>query len=269
MSYNISKPSPLLLNLVKHYWTIDNCLLPDSECIQRIVPNGLMELIFYFGNVPESLDKDISIHENTIVAGQLSKYYDIRIKGTLSIFSVIFQPFGLAELLDIPLSELFNQNIPLKYLIKDITNELETKLFEANSFSERIKITEQFLTKRIYKSDKKYHLHRIKNCINTINNTKGIVSIDYLASEACFSRKQFERVFSDYIGTSPKQFMKTIRFQNAINEKFKNKNANLTTLTYLCGYYDQSHMINDFVKLSGMTPKKYFDGCEPYSDYFQ
>ena len=42
----------------------------------------------------------------------------------------------------------------------------------------------------------------------------------------------------------------------------------LTTLAYDCGYYDQSHMINEFKMMSGMTPKQYFAMCEPTSDYF-
>lgn len=165
--------------------------------------------------------------------------------------------------------QLFNQNVPLKFILKDGVNELETKLSEAQSFAKRIMIIEQFLFERLQKCKQKYHFNRIKDSIRLINQNKGLVSIDILASEACFSRKQYERTFSDFIGTSPKKFLKTIRFQNAINEKSKDKNIKLTTLTYQCGYYDQSHMTNDFYKLSGMTPKQYFNDCEIYSDYFQ
>ena len=269
MEYYISKPSLILSKFVKHYWTIENCIPNGKEHIQRIVPNGLSELIFYLGDKPVSTDRNISINDNTLITGQLSGYYDIKVTGKLSLFSIIFHPYGLSMFFDIPLSELLNQNVPLKYILKDVVNELETKLFEAKSFAERIIIAECFLLERLQKSKKKYHFNRIKDNVKLINQTKGLVSIDLLASEACFSRKQYERIFSDFIGISPKQFLKIVRFQNAINEKSKNKNANLTTLTYQCGYYDQSHMTNDFYKLSGMTPKQYFNDCEPYSDYFQ
>jgi AraC-like DNA-binding protein len=95
------------------------------------------------------------------------------------------------------------------------------------------------------------------------------VTIDSLAQMACLSRKQFERVFQDSVGTSPKRFLRTIRFQHAVDEKSRNQELNFTELTYKCGYYDQSHMTTDFRKLTGMTPKEYFSNCDPYSDYFQ
>lgn len=269
MDYSISKPSLILSKFVKHYWAIENCIPNGKEHIQRIVPNGLSDLIFYLGDKPESSEGRSPIIENTLITGQLSEYYDIKVTGSLSLFSIIFQPHGLSMFFNISLSELLNQNVPLKYILKNVVNELETKLFEAQSFSERIMIAEYFLLEQLRKCKKKYHFNRIEDSINLISQTKGVVSIDFLASEACFSRKQYERTFSDFIGTSPKQFLKIVRFQNAINEKSKDKNTNLTKLTYLCGYYDQSHMTNDFYKLSGMTPKQYFKECEPYSDYFQ
>lgn len=269
MDYNISMPSLLLSKYVKHYWAIENCIPEGKEHIQRIVPNGLSDLIFYLSDKPESIEEKKSFSDNTLITGQLSEYYDIKLSGRVSLFSVIFQPHGVSMFFDIPLSELLNQNVPLKYILKDGVNALETKLFEAQSFADRIVIMELFLIERLQKCKQKYNFNRIKDSISLINQNKGLVSIDNLASEACLSRKQYERAFSNIIGTSPKKFLKTIRFQNVINEKSKDKNINLTSLTYQCGYYDQSHMINDFYKLSGLTPKQYFNDCETYSDYFQ
>ena len=269
MKHCISKPSLLLSKFVKHYWTIENCIPKGEEHIQRIIPHGLLELIFYLDDKPISADGNKTFNENTLITGQLSKYYDIKISGRLSLFSIIFQPYGLSVFLDIPLNELYNRNVPLRFIIKDNIDELEAKLFEAKSFQERLMIAERFLLELLQKNKQKYNFERIKESIGLINQSKGLANIDLLASKACFSRRQYERIFSDFIGTSPKQFFKIIRFQNAINEKSKNINANLTTLTYQCGYYDQSHMTNDFYKLSGMSPKQFFNESEPHSDYFQ
>jgi AraC-like DNA-binding protein len=169
---------------------------------------------------------------------------------------------------DIPINELYNRNVPLKYLFRHDANKLEMKLFEAKSFSEKIQIAENYLLGLLNKGNGKYDYNRIEHCVDLINKRHGIANIDFLASEACLSRKQFERTFSSYVGTSPKQFLKTIRFQLSLHYKYLNKLATCTDLTYNCGYYDQSHMINDFQKLTGFTPKQYFDECEPYSDYF-
>ncbi len=248
---------------------MENCIPEGEEHVQRIVPSGLLELIFYLRDKPVPTDRNKSIDENTLITGQLNEFYDIRITGNISLFSIIFLPHGLSVFLDIPLQELYNQNVPLQFIFKNSVSELESKLFEAKSFKERISIIENHFFKLLKKRKLKYNFERINNSICRINQSKGLVNIDDLAREACFSRKQFERIFSQLIGTSPKQFLKIVRFQNAIDKKARDKGINLTNLTYQCGYYDQAHMINDFQKLSGMTPKQYFKDCEPYSDYFQ
>lgn len=269
MNYKISKPSGTLSGYVKHFWAMENCMPRGNVHVQRIVPNGLFELIFYLGDKPEPVDTNKSISEKTVITGQLKEYYDLTIRGDLSLFSIIFQPHGLSIFFDLPLSELYNQNVPLRFLIKNAVDELESKLLEADTFSSRIEIVENFLIHRLVKSRKKYHLSRIKSSIDTINREKGLVSIDHLAYEACLSRKQYERIFSELIGTTPKQFLKIVRFQSTIHEKSISTALSLTELSYQCGYYDQSHMVNEFSKLSGMTPSQYFKDCEPYSDYFQ
>jgi AraC-like DNA-binding protein len=269
MGFQIYRPSPILLQFVKHYWTIEICIPTGKEHIQRIVPSGLPELIFYLDNKPVSKDTNRPIYDKTVITGQLKGYYDMVVKGKLTLFSILFQPHGLSMFFDIPIGVLQNQNVALKDIIKDKVSRLETSLSKARTIEKRIDIVESFLINQLQKSKKKYEFDRIRHTIELINQSKGIINIDTLASTACLSRKQYERTFFDFVGTSPKQFLKIIRFQNAIHEKSKNNNTNLTTLTYLCGYYDQSHMTNDFTKLSGMTPKQYFSDCKPYSDYFQ
>jgi AraC-like DNA-binding protein len=269
MLYHIAKPSMYLSKFIKHYWTLENCIPQGKEHIQRIVPSGLLELVFYFDEKPATVGNQHSINEHTLITGQLKNYYDLKITGKISLFSIIFQPHGLSAFLDVPLHELYNQNLPFNLVFKHDAKEIETRLFEATTFAERIRIVEHYFSKILFNNALKYNFERINNVIYKINQAKGLVKIDDLASEACYSRKQFERNFATMVGTSPKQFLKIIRFQHAIARKSLNSNHSLTELTYECGYYDQAHMINDFQELSGMTPKQYFDDCEPYSDYFQ
>lgn len=246
---------------------MESCMPPGKEHIQRIVPNGLTELMFYFGDLPESLDRNRYIGEPALLSGQQLGYYDIRVSGHLSLFSINFHPQGLMVYFDIPLRELFNLTVPLRYILKDEVSELESLLIEA-SYSERISIVEAFLKRRFNRSKKKYQFERIVHSIGHINQSKGVMSINQLASAACLSRKQYERTFLDSVGTTPKQFLKTVRFQNAVDGKSKDSKMSLTELSYRCGYYDQSHMNGEFKSLAGMSPKQYFTECEPYSDYF-
>ena len=269
MGYRTSKPSLFLSQYIKQYWAIEDCVANGSKHIQRVVPNGLIELMFYFGDKPKSLDTNKYISENSILSGQQKNYYDIIVSGKLSLFSISFQPYGAKLFFNIPSNVFFNQNVPLKYIIKDKVVELEYRLYESETFEEKIIVVEKYLINQLRNRTKEYEINRILNSVSLINQSNGIIDIKALSSSACLSRKQYERIFAEYIGSTPKQFLRTVRFQNSLQEKQKNKGIQLTELAYICGYYDQSHMINDYKLLTGVTPSQYFSECDPYSDYFQ
>lgn len=269
MLFQTAYPSPALAPFIKKYWAMENCLPAGEKHIQRIVPSGLPELIFYFGKRPEITSSEKSIPENACVSGQQTRFYDLQVSGKLSLFSILFQPHGAAQIFDVPINQLFGQNVPLIFFANNEATDLETKLQETNTFQEKVAIAEKFLLARLKNYYKHHEFKRINFCLSEINRTKGVVSTEKLSEVTCLSRKQFERNFSAFVGTSPRQFLKTVRFQNALHTKFKQKSLSLTRLAFDCGYYDQSHMINDFKSLSGYTPGEYFACCEPYSDYFE
>ena len=68
------------------------------------------------------------------------------------------------------------------------------------------------------------------------------------------SLKENSRIF----GFPPKLYSRITRFQAALGEYGSGKS--LTDIAYDCGYYDQSHFINDFREFSGYNPKVYFSG---------
>lgn len=268
MNYHFTKPSLLLSPYVKQYWGLESCVRAGGEHIQRIVPNGLMELMFYMGDKPHSLNPKKTIPDHTVLAGQQKENYDLRVTGKMNIFSVSFYPHGAMMFFDIPMSELTDHNIPLRFLLKDTVDKLETKLFKTCGFDEKKAIVENFLLQELKRNFKKYEVARMCKIIHAINQYPGKINIESLASIACLSRKQFERTFAECIGISPKHFLRIVRFQQAIFIKQKKRNFPLIDLAYHCGYYDQAHMVNEFKSLSGLTPSQFFTGCEAYSDYF-
>jgi AraC-like DNA-binding protein len=268
VSYQISKPSLLLAPFVKQYWAIENCLPAGSTHVQRIVPSGLMDLMFYTGGKPKIADESRDLSGCSVVSGQQTGFFDIVITGKMALFSITFKPFGAKMFFNLPSNEFLNQYVPLQYFIKEPVNQVENDLYEATTFTEKVRVAERFLFNLLKRNQSEYDLRRVMHSIEVINQNNGIVNIGALASEACLSRKQFERTFSAFIGASPKQFLKTLRFQNSLHQKQRNKNIHLTSLAHTCGYFDQSHMIGDYKTMSGKTPSQYFAECEPFSDYF-
>ena len=277
MSLYFASPSNELAPYIKRYWAIENVLDKDEICVQRIIPTGLTELLLYFTPRPKVLTNNKFLSDNVALYGHQNDFYDMEMNDDLSVFSIVFQPQGLKQFFKFPLHEIFNQNVPLQYLIGQSGRDLEEKMGEATTFHQRVNIAETYLFHLLKANFDDFEFRRINHIIDLIKKTHGnintctlyeVQSINQMASAACLCRKQFERIFAEHIGISPKQYLKIIRFQFAIFQKQKNVNMSMLDLSYECGYYDQSHFINDFKSFCGLTPKQYFSENEACSDFF-
>ncbi|MDR1813558.1 MAG: helix-turn-helix domain-containing protein [Tannerella sp.] len=268
MAVHFAIPSPSLSPYIKRYWAIDNTLERGQTCVQRILPTGFCELMLYFSPRPQIVDPDRSIADNAALYGHLGEYYDIEYQGDLDVFSIVFQPQGLMQFFSFPLNEIFNINVPLQHFTGQVGRDLEERMGSVDSFEARVRIVENYFIASLQKQYEEYEFRRLHHVIETLVRRRGEVSIDDMASEACLSRRQFERIFAERIGSSPKQYLKTIRFQRALYEKQQNNGLTMTELALDCGYYDQAHFIADFKSICGQTPLKFFQENEACSDFF-
>jgi AraC-like DNA-binding protein len=269
MPIHFASPSHTLAPYIKRYWAIENTLGKGETCVQRIIPTGLTELMLYFTPRPQIITDNKQLSDNVALYGHQHDFYDMKLTGNLSVFSIVFQPQGLMRFFKFPLHEICNQNVPLKYLCGQAGQDLEEKMGEVVTFHQRVSIAETYLCDLLKNNYMDFEFRRINHVVELIKKTYGNIRVPQMASEACLSRKQFERVFAEHIGISPKQYLKIIRFQFAIFLKQRNTDLNMTELSYDSGYFDQSHFISDFKSLCGLTPKQYFAEEGACSDFFE
>jgi len=262
-SYNIIFPSVELLPYIRYYWTLDiNAAIPVSE---RVIPTGCIHLVFHKGD--RMLDKNKNeLQPRSFICGHNSDYTDIVNNGTVSMIVVVFQPSGSMAFFDLPANEFRHNNISLGDIDINELKILEQKIQETIDTKRCIDFIEEYLRRQLHVS-KDYNHKRMSTVINEINNQPQ-VNINILSDIACLSNKQFTRIFTQYIGTTPKEFLRTIRFQRALYLLQVKSQTSLTRLSLECGYYDQSHLIKDFKTFSGYTPTEFISVCQPYSDYF-
>jgi AraC-like DNA-binding protein len=102
-----------------------------------------------------------------------------------------------------------------------------------------------------------YDLKLIQSAAKLLHHTKGEYRVAELADYCQVSVRQLERGFRKVIGTSPKVFARTLRFERAQRRLMFHPDAELTDLAYECGYFDQAHFIKDFKAFAGKTPSEY------------
>ena len=76
-------------------------------------------------------------------------------------------------------------------------------------------------------------------------------------------QRRFSQVFGAQVGLPPKLFSRILRFERARALTDQIKRLNWAQLASTCGYFDQSHMINDFQEFSGFSPTEYLRRHQP------
>lgn len=168
------------------------------------------------------------------------------------MIKVGFQPGGLYRLLGIPMKELLcNDSFDSTDLLGNQINEVNDRLKYATSFTEMKTIVEIFLLKR---SGKLKQALPIDHVLPLLIKERGLIKIDQLASQACLSIRQFERVFQQRIGLPPKHFSRLVRFSQAWTMKEQQQGISWINIAHECGYFDQMHLIRDFHEFAGVNP---------------
>ncbi len=228
--------------------------LPEVE---RIFPDGCMELIFHKTHYYKRLEENKSyIQPTAFLMGQITKAVFFLPSTQTSIIGVRFHPFGVSAFSNIPSPEFTNSEI----LITDIWQNEGAALEEqvnTNPTHGAITILQQFFLKKLYQTKLSYSLNTISSISNTIQQAGGENTVNYWAAQANLSERQFNRTFKNMVGISPKEFLKITRFNKVLNIFESDAASSFSTLAQKCGYYDQAHFIKDFKEYTGTTPKGY------------
>ncbi|WP_082002023.1 bifunctional helix-turn-helix domain-containing protein/methylated-DNA--[protein]-cysteine S-methyltransferase [Chryseobacterium vietnamense] len=84
-------------------------------------------------------------------------------------------------------------------------------------------------------------------------------SLEEVAENIHLSPAHFQKIFTDWAGTSPKKFLQFISLEHAKN-LLKEEKASLFDTAYETGFSSTSRLHDLFVKIEGMSPAEYKNG---------
>lgn len=106
---------------------------------------------------------------------------------------------------------------------------------------------------------------RIRKAIGYLNeNYKSQPTLEQAAEHVNLSSYHFQRMFSNWAGVSPKQFLRYINITHA-KKLLKEDKASLLDTTYELGLSSTSRLHDLFIDIEGMTPGEYKNGGENLS----
>lgn len=265
MKYHEYNPHAILQDTVKCFW-IHEAAYP-SETEQDIAPDGCVELIFNFGN-PYLLRTTIPpiALPVAVIVGFQNKTIPILLHGTVKVVAARLFGWGALALLQDNVTTLTNAVTPLgtdwDALVQQLKSHVTQGLYEQAATTLEEFLIQQALVRT-------YDLKVIKTAAKLLHQTNGQYRISELADYCQVSVRQLERGFQQVIGTSPKSFARTLRFQEAERRLMFDPDADLTLLAYECGYFDQAHFIKDFKAFTGKTPTEYVEQMRKIQEILQ
>lgn len=248
-------PHILLQDLVSYIMIVHAKTGGGSSSICSYPPMPQTSLFFYINDpikVQPTPGAEFINQPKCVIVGQQLNRVVLDINRDHKAICIGFQPGGLFRLLGISMREGVDGSYDAFDVFGNEINTVQVQLQEAQTFTELKDIVEAFLLTKVKRLRRS---HPFDQAMLALLHANGNIAIEQVASIACVSLRQFERLCKERIGLPPRLFARLARFSKAYRLREKNPAITWTSIAYECGYFDQMHMIRDFKEFAGITPK--------------
>jgi len=236
----------------------------------RFLPNGDTEILIDFHDAPQFIYDNQSLKEiqacNRVWASGLRTEPITIPAGNKSEMMVIsFKKGKAASFFPFPMQEIADSVVDADLVWGTDFGLLRERLLATADIDERFRIVEDFLLSEFLSQ------LAIDPCvafaISEMTERPDALSIARMNHKIGYSQKHFTDLFRRAVGVTPKAYLKIMRFQKAVRTIDAWPDLDWGQIALECGFYDQSHFINDFKNFSGFTPEHYSTIHTHYQNY--
>ena len=258
MLVQIAEPSPLYKPYIKYYKYIES----DVTGILKAIPITDTELYFNFTHINVYCYGYYNVDNPRIFLAGLHSltqdgYTHMFGTGRGGGFVVVFKPQGFYHLFGIKSSDFAKYGLDGRSIFKDDIYSLHDQFQTCFNVFEMRTLFESYLSNSLTtRIDGPYLVNEI---FSYMDSSEGMISVSNICKTFNISARSLQRIFKDEIGISPMELLQIFRINKAIKMINCPEEHDLTEISYLSGYYDQSHFIKDIKKITGDTPGKIKD----------
>ncbi len=238
----------------------------DTDVVERVIPAENIQIMFHYKNPFVVLHNDHSETKQprSIISGLSNSFSDVSTNGETGVAFVSFHPTGACHFFEFPLFEIENLSIDMSEIFNAEIKMVEEMLYFKKTIQEKVAVIESFLMGH-YSPIPAYDNQLIQKGVEIVKHSRGLTSARHLSDCLYTTPKTLERKFSKYLGKTPKQLIKLMRFQGVLRDFGHRNDCNTTEYAYNNGYFDQSHFIHDFKAYTGYTPGEFIARYPDYS----
>jgi len=241
--------APELVEWIDHYWMVSWDLRGLEPRLVESLPHPNVHVVF---------EKSASR-----VWGVSTGKFSRMLEGKSHVFGIKFTPGGFFPFLGKSVSSLANQSIPIEQVFGGEVSGLERAILATENENEMKATSDAFLLDRKLRPDMK--VDQARQLVERILREPDILSVDDFAARTGLSVRSLQRLFSQYVGLSPKWVIRRYRLHELLEKMHSGKPLDWAQLAVDLGYFDQAHLINDFRSITGYAPTEY-PGLELASD---
>jgi len=228
--------------------------------IDRFLPDANTYIIIDLNDYPKYIYDNITLKEiqacrKAWFSGIRYKYITIPSGRDSEMFIINFRKGRAYPFFKIPMNEFADVVVDAELVLtKEILDVRET-MANLPSISNKFKYLETYFLKKLKKNFIENPF--INYAVDMIQLEPSKITIEQISNKIGYSQKHLIKLFKEKVGLTPKSFLMVSRFQKAIHLIELCKDRNWTEISHKCGYYDQSHFIDEFKSFSGFTPNQY------------
>lgn len=164
------------------------------------------------------------------------------------------QPTALPLLTGFPASELLDRSISLHSLIDAATADYLNPETECPPHE----LLTRSLT-ALYGTRDRGPYPAVGKFIQLARAGQLPITVSELARQLGISGRYLRRIVAAQIGMSPKAVLRILRFRTSLFARRDYPRANWSEIAQRAGYYDQSHLIDEYQRFLGASPERFFN----------
>ncbi|MEW6402537.1 MAG: helix-turn-helix domain-containing protein [Chloroflexota bacterium] len=257
--YEVHFPITPLRLFIECFWFLQTEVTPPARLEELIFTDGRADIVFNLGAAYLRRQANQPNQTQLMRLSNLDaqRRYPVHIiqQGRIDLIGVRFRPGGLAAFLPMPVSELDGLTLALPDAFGLPGDDLESQLFEtAGQRPRQLSLLNDFFRRRLEVPA----AHRwVTHLAAAIEQSQGQIKMGNLSREYGYSIRTLDRLFQQVMGLSPKFYARIVRFRHTLNCLVQQPAIEWVELVTSGGYYDQPHLVKEFVAFTGVSPEVY------------
>jgi AraC-like DNA-binding protein len=259
---------PALHAQVAHILQYRETVPPGHEVPERVLPDGAVRLVFNFGDAPRAQGEGGPAAPAQLIGASATPVV-VRLRGRVDGISVTLRPGAAAALLGgVPAGEFAERVVPLEAVWRAHGIALWERMAEAATDAARVVVLQDALIRQLQGRDRVAPPAALQ-AARLITEAGGQRPLSEVAAALGVGERRLQQLFHAHVGLSPRAWSRLARLHGCLRTLRTAQATSATAgaaptvrpswadLAVQSGYYDQSHLVNEFRALCGMTPTEF------------